>query len=202
MAEAANLRGINTVMLDFYDDPQFVRDLFEFVVEMELRFARAQAGAGIDLMGVGDAAASLVGPQIYEEFVWPYEKKLIDGLHALGTRVRLHICGNTRFALVGMGRLGCEIVDLDSLSPIAEGRAKMGPNQILLGNINPVTVLRGGNPETVFQALAECHRQAGPRYIVGAGCEVPRDTPPENVRALFEFAKSVQPAELGNGAVE
>jgi uroporphyrinogen-III decarboxylase len=78
----------------------------------------------------------------------------------------------------------------------------MGPNQVLLGNINPVTVLRGGNPETVFQALAECHRQAGPRYIVGAGCEVPRDTPPENVRALFEFAKSIQPDVLGNGAVE
>ena len=194
MAEAADLRGINTLMLDFYDDPQFVRALFEFVVEMELRFAKAQVEAGIDLIGVGDAAASLVGPQIYEEFVWPYEKKLIDGLHALGTKARLHICGNTRFALAGMGRLGCEIVDLDSLSPIAEGRAQMGPNQILLGNINPVTVLRGGTPKVIFDAVAECQRQAGPRYIVGAGCEVPRDTPPENVRALFEFAKSVQPA--------
>ena len=41
-AEAADLRGINTLMLDFYDDPDFVRDLFDFVVEMELRFARAQ----------------------------------------------------------------------------------------------------------------------------------------------------------------
>ena len=39
----------------------------------------------------------------------------MDGLHALGTHVRLHICGNTRFALAGMGRLGCDIVDLDSL---------------------------------------------------------------------------------------
>ena len=190
MAEAADLRGINTLMLDFYDDPPFVRDLFEFVVEMELRFARAQVEAGVDLIGVGDAAASLVGPAIYEEFVWPYEKKLIDGLHALGTRARLHICGNTRFALKGMGRLGCEIVDLDSLSPMVEGRAKMGPNQILLGNINPVTVLRGGTPEGVLNAVAECHREAGARFIVGAGCEIPRDTPPDNVRALTEYARS------------
>src|SRR6478752_2113271 len=109
MAEAADLRGINTLMLDFYDDPAFVRDLFEFVVEMELRFARVQVEAGVDLIGLGDAAASLVGPHIYEKFVWPHEKKLVDGLHALGTRVRLHICGNTRFALAGMGRLGCDI---------------------------------------------------------------------------------------------
>jgi len=84
IAEAADLRGINTLMLDFFDDPAFVRDLFEFVVEMELRFARAQVDAGIDLMGVGDAAASLIGPHLYEEFVWPYEKKLVDGLHAMG----------------------------------------------------------------------------------------------------------------------
>ena len=76
LAEAADLRGINTIMLDFFDDPAFVRDLFGFVIEMELRFARAQLQAGADIIGVGDAAASLVGPQIYEEFVWPFEKKL------------------------------------------------------------------------------------------------------------------------------
>ena len=30
-AEAADLRGINRLMTDFFDDPAFVRDLFEFV---------------------------------------------------------------------------------------------------------------------------------------------------------------------------
>jgi MtaA/CmuA family methyltransferase len=188
-AEAADLRGINTLMTDFYDDPAFVRDLFELVVEMELRFARAQVDAGIDLMGVGDAAASLVGPAIYEEFVWPYEKKLIDGLHAMGTRVRLHICGNTRRILAGMGRLGCDIVDLDFMVPIAEAREKMGPNQVLLGNLDPVRAVREGTPESIAAALAECHNQAGPRYIVGAGCEVPRGTPPANLHAFAEYAR-------------
>lgn len=36
-------------------------------------------------------------------------KKLADGLHGLGARVLLHIRGNTRFALAGMGQLGWEI---------------------------------------------------------------------------------------------
>ncbi|MBE0542448.1 MAG: uroporphyrinogen decarboxylase family protein [Verrucomicrobia bacterium] len=193
IAEAADLRGINTVMTDFFDDPAFVRDLFEFVVELELRFAREQVKAGADLIGIGDAAASLVGPQIYEEFVLPYEKKLVEGIHACGGRTRLHICGNTRRLLGGMGRLGCHIVDLDSLSPLADARRAMGANQVLLGNVNPVTVLRNGNPDIVTNAIAECHRQAGARYIVGAGCEVPRDTPPENLRALCEYAKSHKP---------
>jgi len=189
-AEGADLRGINTLMLDFLDDPVFVRDLFALAVENGLRFARAQVEAGADLIGVGDAAASLVGPMIYEEFVWPFEKQLVDGLHAMGARVRLHICGNTQPILEGMGRLGCDIVDLDSMVPMAEARAKMGPQPFLLGNLDPVRVLRHATPQEIFNAVAECHRQSGPRYIIGAGCEVPRDTPPENMRALLQYAQS------------
>jgi MtaA/CmuA family methyltransferase len=189
VAEGADLRGINTLMLDFYDDPRFVRDLLDFVTEVGLRFAQAQVAVDAELIGIGDAAASLVGPRIYNDFVWPCEKRLVDGVHALGARVRLHICGNTRHNLEAMGRLGCEIVDLDSLAPLAEGRSKMGPRQVLLGNIDPVRVLRNQAPESVYLALAECHRQAGARYIVGAGCEVPRDTPAENLHALVRYAR-------------
>ena len=183
-AEAADLRGINRLMTDFFDDPAFVRDLFEFTVELGLRFGRAQVEAGADLIGVGDAAASLVGPQIYEEFVLPYEKRLVDGLHALGAKVRLHICGNTNRILAGMGSLGCEIVDIDSKVSLAAARKAMGPDQVFAGNIDPVKTLRNGTPETVAAAIAQCHAEAGPRYIIAAGCEVPRDTPPENVRAM------------------
>jgi MtaA/CmuA family methyltransferase len=196
-AEAADLRGINSLMLDFYDDPPFVRDLFEFVLEMELRFARAQVAAGAESIGIGDAAASLVGPQIYEEFVWPYEKKMVDAIRAMGAKVRLHICGNIRRILDGIGKLGCDIVDVDSMVPMAEARQRTGPGQVLLGNLNPVTVMRNGTPETIIAAVAECHRQAGPRYIVGAGCEIPRDTPPENLHALGRYAFSHRPESPG-----
>ena len=187
-AEAADLRGLNRLMLDFYDDPAFVRDLFEWVLEMELRFAAAQVAAGAETIGIGDAAASLVGPRIYSEFVWPYEKRMVEGVHALGARVRLHICGNTRRILKGMGALKCDLVDLDFLAPVAEARAEMGPGQTLLGNIDPVRVLRNGTPEEVRAAIGQCHREAGHRYIVGAGCEVPRDTPDANFRALVDYA--------------
>jgi len=193
VAEAADLRGINTIMMDFFDDAIFVRDLFAFVVEMELRFAREQVRAGADIVGVGDAAASLVGPQIYREFVWPFEKQLVEGIQQMGAKVRLHICGNTRFCLKPMGELGCEIVDLDSLAPISEARKQMRGDQALLGNLNPVRVLRDGDPSTVTKTISECHQQAGPRFIVGAGCEVPRDTPVANLRALCEYASSHKP---------
>lgn len=187
-AAAANLRGMENVMADFLEDPGFVRDLFEFTLKMELEFARAQIEAGADIIGIGDAAASLVGPGIYRQTVWPFEKRLVDGVHALGSRVRLHICGNTNSILDEIGRLDCEIVDLDSMVALADGRRAMGENQILLGNLDPVRILKNGSAADVSRALAVCGREAGSRYIVGAGCEIPRDTPEANVRAMVEFA--------------
>jgi MtaA/CmuA family methyltransferase len=192
-AEAADLRGINNLMLDFYDDPDFVVRLFDYVLALELEFAAAQVAAGADLIGIGDAAASLVGPHIYTEFVLPYELCMVHAIHRLGAKVRLHICGNTRRILGGMGSLGADIVDLDFLAPLGEGRAAMGPGQVLLGNIAPVRDLCQGTPEAVYAIVAGCHHEAGDRYIVGAGCEVPRDTPAENLHALVRYAREHTP---------
>jgi len=192
-AEGADLRGISSLMMDFYEDPAFVRDLFEFATEMELNFARAQIEAGVDLMGVGDAAASLIGPALYQEFVLPYERRLVDGIHRLGVAVRLHICGNTRAILGDAAILGCDIVDLDYPVPVAKAREQMGSQQILLGNIDPVSVLQDSGPEQIYNAVEQCHRQAGSRFIVGAGCEVTRGTADENLRVLTEYARSHQP---------
>lgn len=187
---AADLRGINTLMLDFYDDPGFVRELFDFVLQLALGFGRAQLEAGADLIGIGDPAASLVGPQLYRDFVWPFEKRLVEGLHAQGGRVRLHICGDTRRILQEIGALGVDIVDIDSKVSLAEARQKMGPGQILLGGLDPVRVLQQGAPDQILRVVADCHRQAGSRYILGAGCEVPPQTPAENMQVLFQYAQS------------
>lgn len=188
-ALGADLRGLNTLMLDFYDDPAFVEQLFDFVVRMEIQFAWAQVEAGADLIGVGDAAASLIGPKFYQRFVQPFEYVLIEAIHAMGARVRLHICGNTRRILADMGLTGADIIDLDFLASLDEARIAMGPQQVLLGNLDPVRVLRDGTPESVYAAIAECHRAARGRYIVGAGCEIPRGTPEDNVLALTRYAQ-------------
>ena len=188
-AEGSDLRGINKLMLDFTDDPEFVHRLFEFCIKIALKFAKAQIDAGCDILGVGDAAASLVGPRIYKEFVLPYERQLVQGIHELGGRVRLHICGNTSRSLTEIGTLGCDCVDLDYMVSVEAARKQMGEKQVLTANIDPVKVLRNGTPDTVTAALAKCYEEAGTNFIVGAGCEVPRDTPLANLEAMREFAK-------------
>ena len=191
-AESADLRGISRLMLDFSDDPEFVRDLFEYTLQVAILFATAQIEAGADIIGVGDAAASLVGPRIYKEFVWPWEKRLVDAIHDKGGRVRLHICGNTRRILEGAGALGCEMVDIDYPVAMDQARSMTGPGQVLAGNLDPVRDVRNGSPEKIAQSLAALQEQAGARWIVAAGCEIVRDTPHENVRAMVEFARSHQ----------
>jgi MtaA/CmuA family methyltransferase len=195
-AEAADLRGINTLMIDFRDEPSFVRDLLAFCLEMATQFARAQLQAGADLIGIGDAAASLVGPAIYDQFVWPYERQLVQAIHGMGGKTRLHICGNTTAILTAMGRLGCDIVDLDAPAAVDAARRAMGPKQVLLGNIDPVRTLRNQTPAHIAAAIASCHRQAGAAFIVGAGCEVPRDTACENLHALLEYARAHGPNDF------
>ena len=196
-AEAADLRGLNRLMIDFSDDSEFVRELFEFTLETAIGFATAQIEAGADIIGVGDAAASLVGPRVYDEFVWSYEKRLVDSIHASGGRVRLHICGNSRRILGSMGKLGCELVDIDYPVAMKQARSQMGPRQTLAGNLDPVRDVRNGSPETIAQALETLQEEVGAQWIVAAGCEIVRDTPHQNVHALARFARTHTGNEIG-----
>jgi uroporphyrinogen-III decarboxylase len=73
---------------------------------------------------------------------------------------------------------------------MSHARAAAGAEQALCGNLDPVRVMLGGTPAEIRAALAACEREAGPRYVVGAGCEIPRGTPLQNVRALVEYARN------------
>ena len=189
-AAAADLRGLNRLMTDFYDDPGFVHELLDFASQEGIRFACAQIEAGADSIGVGDAAASLVGPHIYKEFVWPRELKLVQAIQKRGAKVRLHICGNTRRILDMMGRLGSDLIDIDFPVTLKLAREQTGPLQTLSGNLDPVRDLRNGSPASIAAALGTLWKNAGAPWIVAPGCEIVRDTPHENVRALTAFASS------------
>ncbi len=191
-AQAADLRGINRLMLDFYDDPSFVRALVDFVVELEIAFGRAQVEEGAEVVGIGDAAASLIGPGLYKEFILGGEQRIIKALHDAGAICRLHICGNNLALLEDAAKLGCGIIDIDGPTvPMREARRAVGEEQVLCGNIDPVRSVHNGTPESISKELMMCHIEAGPHYIVGAGCEIPRGTPLANLEAIVSFAHAV-----------
>lgn len=50
LAQAADLRGVNEIMLDLGMQPEWVEELLERCVEVEIAFARAQIDAGADII--------------------------------------------------------------------------------------------------------------------------------------------------------
>ena len=194
-AEAADLRGINRVMMDFFGDPDFLTELLDFITEQEILFARAQIDAGADIIGIGDAASSLVGPELYEQWMAPRTQRYVDAIHEAGALVRLHICGRTEQLAPVIARYGIDMIDIDAGNDIGSMRASFaaaapdGVGPAIAGNLNPVTELKEGDPSLITRRLHESRDAAGPRFMAGAGCEVPRSTPEENLSTMRAFAR-------------
>lgn len=182
LAEAADLRGVSTLMTDLYDDPEWVLALLDICLEQGKAFAIAQIEAGADIIGIGDAIASQISPRMYRRYALPYEQQLIETIHAHGALARLHICGNTSKLLPDAATTGAEIVDIDWMVPFDAAAATLD-GVTVCGNVDPVAVMLRGTPDEVYDAILTCRRQGGPRFISMAGCEIPDGTPPENLRA-------------------
>ena len=188
---ATAVRGIENVMLDCVDDPQFVFDLLEICTDAVIKFARACGSAGCHALTFGDSTAGLLSRGLFERFALPFEKQVMAGLSDLGIPVFLHICGNTAHIVDLMATTGAAGLEVDYQHDIAFYREKVGNRICLKGNIEPSGVLYQGSPEEVREACRRAIEQsrAGGRFILSSGCEVPRDTSPENLRALVASAK-------------
>ncbi len=183
-AEAADLRGVTNFLTDLIADPQYAAALMDRCVEVGIDFAVAQVRAGADTIGVGDAIASQISPDMYREFVLPRERALVDAVHDAGGLVRLHICGDTSHLLEGFAELGCDVVDLDWQVDLAHAREVLGAEQTLVTNLDPVRAVQNGSPDAIRGSLADLYRKVGNPLMVGAGCEIPPGTPEANLAAL------------------
>lgn len=183
LAEAADLRGVTALMLDLSLAPEWVDELLEKCVAVEIAFARAQIEAGADLIGLGDAVASMINREMYERFALPYERRIFDAVHEMGALARLHICGRTTHLLDLMACSGADIIDLDSMVDLGKAAQVIGSRAALCGNFNPVTVMLQGTPDQVRAATRACIEVGGARLLSGAGCEIPDWTPLANLLA-------------------
>lgn len=157
----------------------------EICLEQGIEFARCQVNMGADIIGIGDAAASLIGPSLYEEYALPFEKRLIKAIHDMGAKTKLHICGNTNAILEYLPQTESDIVDLDHMVDIEKAADIFPENVCISGNFDPATILYQGTPELFFQEVKRCMNISGRnRNFIAAGCEIPRDAPEENIKAV------------------
>lgn len=191
LAEATDLRGITNIMKDFKKRPAWLKDLLEKCVEVEIAFACAQIDAGAHIIGLGDAVASLISPQMYREFALPYEQRIFEAVKAKGGIPRLHICGNITHLLNDIAHSGAQIVDIDSMVDLRHA-TQLLDGLAVCGNLHPVSIFLQGNPDQVRDAVFMNASVGYPRWISAGGCEIPDETPVENIlaqgQALRELA--------------
>ncbi|MDD3242747.1 MAG: uroporphyrinogen decarboxylase family protein [Eubacteriales bacterium] len=186
-AESCDLMGVSEVMMNVYDYPDEMTQLLKVCTEQGKRFALAQIEAGADIIGVGDAAASLIGPAQYEEFVLPYQQELIRTIHDAGCVAKLHICGNINRVLELAVQAGADMVDCDHMVDMKRAAQLAAPRgACVCGNFDPVSILLRGSTQEVRQAVRDCYDMGFGTNVMAAGCEVPKDTPPENLLAVYE----------------
>lgn len=194
---AAQIRGIENLLLDFYDRPAFVEELLSFTVQLGGAYGKALIEAGANCIQIGEALSSptVISPSFYRNFVRDKERKLIQDLHACGAEnTILHICGNISKILEDCASTGADIIDIDwmmDISGVIEAKAIRDAKITARGNLNPIGVLLSDTPEDVFfesKKLIEKNIEKG-RFILSAGCNMQPGSVPENVRAMVKAAE-------------
>ena len=76
------------------------------------------------------------------------------------------------------------MVDIDWMVDLKDAVSKLEGKSSTCGNFDPVKVLLQGKPADVENAVEECLRVSSKTHFIAAGCEVPKKTPHENMKAV------------------
>ena len=160
--------------------------------------ARLQASRGVDavLISSAFAGAGFISRAMYEDFVLPYERRVVDAIHEAGVKAYTHTCGAIGDRLELMAATGIDGVDTMDPPPLgdtdlADAKRRVGERLFLKGNIDSVNVLLKGTAEQCRASARERLAAAatGGGYILSSACSVAPHVPPENLAALVETAE-------------
>lgn len=189
VAEYVDIRGASEASFDFLMDPENAGKAMDIINESALHFITLQLQQGANVIGIGDAFCSQIGPDLYRQFAFERQKRMVEHIHAAGALAKLHICGNTASILPDMIATGADIIDVDHMVPTMEAYSgQLGAQQVLCGKADPVAVIQDGSANDILQTVRDDFSEAGGRCIVSAGCEITPDTSTDNMHA---FRKAV-----------
>ncbi len=168
--------------------------LLEFSLAVTTRYAHAQMEHGAHMTSIGESIAGpdVCSPQAYRTFEWGYAKRLAENLRSDGIRLAYHICGDATRIVDDMVETGAAVLELDYKVDFAKVKAATRGRATILGPIDPSAVMALGTPDDVRAAAREAIDVlgAGGGFILGPGCALPPATPPDNIHALVEAART------------
>ncbi|MBI5759423.1 MAG: uroporphyrinogen decarboxylase [Planctomycetales bacterium] len=150
-----------------------------------IRYLNAQIDAGCQAVQLFDSWAGCLSPADYREFVLPYTKAVIAGLHS-GVPVINFLTGNP--ALLPLCReAGGDVIGLDWRVDLADGWQTVGFDRGVQGNLDPVS-LYADLPMLRRRAKAVLDAAAGRSgHIFNLGHGVLPDMNPDHVKALVKM---------------
>jgi uroporphyrinogen decarboxylase len=194
---AWTLRGMENLMMDFYDNPGFVRELLDSIADYNIAQVTEAMKYDIDAVHFGDDWGQqhglLMGPDIWREFIRPVLARMYKVVSDAGKYVSIHSCGDVDELfddLVDIG-LNCfnpfqpEVMDTRSLVGQYRGRLAFH------GGLSTQKILPYGTVEDVKAAtneLIEIGRDGG--VILSPAHSVEGDVPLENMLAFIDTAKA------------
>jgi uroporphyrinogen decarboxylase len=134
------------------------------------------------------SSASFISPKMFERFVLPNLKQMVDTFAKNSIISILHCDGNWTPMLPylrEMPRASC-VVELDGMTDIYKAKEILGDWLCLKGDV-PAALLAQGEPDQVVEYCQRLIKNIGSDggFILSSGCEVPLDAKPENVAALI-----------------
>ena len=153
---AMQLVNVGNLMREVAQGSEDVSRILEPLTEMLVTVALLYHSAGADFITVHEMGGSpgFIGPPAFKKLVLPRLQHLLASLP--GPRV-LSVCGNTNRSMSLLAESGADALNVDQTNDLAQSRATLGPEMILLGNIDPIGTLANGNEadirRTVVQAI-------------------------------------------------
>jgi uroporphyrinogen decarboxylase len=188
---AAELRGLEQLIYDTADDPQFVHQLMRRTTELAIARALAVAETGV-MVRCGDPSAGcgVISPQMYREFVKPYHQQLFTTVRK-ETKVRLglHMCGYTDPIMEDQVSLDLDWIDIDGPSSLKKMVEASRKKVVIRGNLD-AALFGEGTKEQIEEAVKSCIEVAAPgsAYILSPGCSIPLNAPLENIGYFLDAA--------------
>ncbi len=196
--QAATYRDIQSLLMDAYINPDFYRTYMEAMTDLIVEFNSALADTEFDCIGMqGNIANSaVVGPDFFDEYILPYEKKLIDAIKGAGKFSLYHNCGNARLLQASYVKLGIDMWETVAAPPIGDNDLKetkelIGDQLTLAGNLDQVHFLKEASLTEIEHKVTELIHigKPGGRFIFAASDYLEQGTPLENVKKAIEVAK-------------
>jgi len=106
-----------------------------------------------------------------------------------------HTCGNTMHLIGEMAKSGVDGISLDSKEvgvDLKQAAKMLTKYVVLIGNINPSKVMLRGTPEEVKNEVINLLKEMDPypNFILSTGCDLPQETPHDNIKAFIDTGKN------------